>query len=284
MSATLRSALRDATDRLSGISETPRLDAELLMAHAVGLGRSAILLNQSEMAVPDGFWAMLERRIGNEPVAYITGVQAFWDLELAVTPDVLIPRADSETLIEMAVATFSGREDELRILDLGTGSGALLLAALSAFPGATGIGMDTSAPALAVARGNAERLGFGDRCEWLHRDWNDTGWEDSLGRFDLVLCNPPYVEDEADISPMVSDHEPNSALFAGPEGLDDYRILIPKIPALLEPGGCAIFEIGYTQAEAVSNLASSAGLSTEMRHDLAGNPRALRFSLGIGIA
>jgi release factor glutamine methyltransferase len=284
MTATLRSALRDATDRLSGFSETPRLDAELLMAHAVGLDRSAMLLNQSELAVPDGFWPMLERRMANEPVAYITGIQAFWDLELAVTPDVLIPRADSETLIDMAVATFAGREGALRMLDLGTGSGALLLAALSALPEATGIGIDESLAALAVARANAERLGFRDRCEWLHRDWNRAGWAESLGRFDLVLCNPPYVEDEADLSPMVSDHEPNSALFAGPEGLDDYRILIPQIPALLEPGGCAIFEIGHTQAEAVSNLASNAGLSTEMRRDLAGNPRALRFSLGIGMA
>ncbi|MBL0925480.1 MAG: peptide chain release factor N(5)-glutamine methyltransferase [Sphingomonadaceae bacterium] len=284
MSVTVRSALRDATNRLAAVSETPRLDAELLMAHALGAGRSAMLLDQSELAVPDGFWKMLERRAGNEPVAYITGVQGFWDIELVVTPDVLIPRADSETLIDMAIEALAGRAGSLRILDLGTGSGALLLAAFSAFPEATGIGIDQSLSALAVARSNAERLECQERCVLLHRDWNCSGWAESLGKFDLVLCNPPYVEDKADLSPMVANYEPDSALFAGPEGLDDYRILIPQIPDLLAIGGCAIFEIGHTQAEAVSNLASRAGLSTEMRRDLAGNPRALRFSLGIGMA
>ena len=110
------------------------------------------------------------------------------------------------------------------------------------------------------------------------------GWRDGFGQFDLILCNPPYVEDDAALEPMVADHEPHSALFAGPEGLDDYHILIPQIPALLNAGGIAIFEIGHTQAEAVSDLASKAGLSTEMRRDLAGKPRALRFSLGIGVS
>ncbi len=276
----LAPALRDATARLTGVSATPRLDAELLMAHALGCERSELLLRQTDLALPEGFADLIERRLAHEPVAYITGRQAFWDIELMVTPNVLIPRADSETLIDAALES----PVPLRVLDLGTGSGALLLAALSAFPHASGVGIDASASALAVARDNAQRLGFGARSEWLHQSWRDAGWSDGLGLFDLILCNPPYVEENAALEPMVAAHEPHSALFAGPEGLDDYRILIPQIPTLLNAGGVAIFEIGHTQADAVSDLASKAGLSTEMRRDLAGKPRALRFSLGIGVS
>lgn len=278
----LPATLRDAAARLVTVSDTPRLDAELLMAHALGVARSAMLLQLADLAVPDGFASLVERRMRHEPVAYITGRQAFWDLELTVTPDVLIPRSDSETLIEAAVEAFAGRSGPERLLDLGTGSGALLLAALSVFPQATGTAIDASGGALAVASGNANALGFGGRSEWLHQSWRDDGWRDGLGRFDLVLCNPPYVEDDADLAPMVSAHEPHSALFAGRDGLDDYRILIPQIPSLLAPNGIAIFEIGHSQADAVSDLARQSGLSTEMRRDLAGKPRALRFSLGIG--
>lgn len=278
----LPAQLRDAAEQLASVSATPRLDAELLMAHALGLDRSDMLLRQGDLVVPDAFAHYLHRRMGHEPVAYITGWQAFWDLELAVTPDVLIPRADSETLIEMALEANAGQQSPSRILDLGTGSGALLLACLSLFPQATGIGIDASAAALAVAEANGERLGFGGRARWLHQSWHVTHWTTELERSDLILCNPPYVETNADLSPMVAAHEPHSTLFAGADGLDDYRILIPHIPDLLADGGVAIFEIGHTQADAVSDLASNAGLSTEMRRDLAGNPRALRFSLGIG--
>jgi release factor glutamine methyltransferase len=280
MNSAVKSVLRSATERLATISDTPRLDAELLMAHALGVERSEMLLRQADMTVPDGFAAMVERRLTHQPVAYITGRQAFWDLELAVTPDVLIPRADSETLIETALEG----PKPARVLDLGTGSGGLLLAALSAFPQASGVGIDASEAALAVAKGNADRLGFGARSKWLHRSWRDAGWSEGLGCVDLVLCNPPYVENDAELAPMVKAHEPHSALFAGADGLDDYRILIPQIPALLAPGGTAIFEIGHTQANAVHDLATASGLSTELRHDLAGKPRALRFSLGIGLS
>lgn len=258
------------------MSETARLDAELLMAHALGLSRSDMLLRQADLVEPDGFATLLERRVAHEPVAYITGGQDFWDLSFSVTPDVLIPRSDSETLIEAAIEAFAGREQSARILDLGTGSGALLLAALSMFHGAKGVGVDASANALAVARGNAQALGFAGRSEWLHLSWLDAGWTNALtAPFDLILCNPPYIETSADLAPMVAGHEPHSALFSGPEGLDDYTILLPHIPALLAPQGIAIFEIGHEQADAVSDLAANAGLSCEIRHDLAGKPRAL---------
>lgn len=283
-SNSVAASLRAATTQLSAVSETARLDAEILMAHALGLSRADMLMRQHDLAVPEGFAGFIERRAAAEPVAYIRGRQEFWDLTLTVTPEVLIPRGDSETLIETALEAFDGRAEPMRVLDLGTGSGALLLAALSVFPDACGVGVDASETALAVAADNANRLGFGERAEFKHLCWCDAGWVAGLGQFDLILCNPPYVEDGAALDATVVLYEPLSALFAGPTGLNDYRTLIPQIPALCAEGGMAIFEIGHTQADDVSKLASKAGLSTEMRRDLAGKPRCLRFLLGIAQA
>lgn len=277
----LAPVLREATAALEGISPTPRLDAELLLAHALLMDRSAMLLRQHDINAPDSYAGLLARRMADEPVAYITGVQAFWDLELCVTPDVLIPRSDSETLLEAAVDWFGEDNAPLHIADLGTGSGALLLAALSIFPDAVGIGLDASADALKVASDNARRLRFADRAQFERRDWTKADWTKGLGQFDLILCNPPYIEDAATLAPMVSDHEPHSALFAGADGLNDYRILIPSLRHLLHAGGVAFFEIGYNQADSVRALGAEAGYLTELRHDLAGNPRVMRFSLGI---
>ena len=277
-------SLRAATAQLSAVSDTARLDAEILMAHALGLSRADMLMRQHDLEVPKGFAGLIERRAAAEPVAYIRGQQGFWDLALTVTPDVLIPRGDSETLIEAAIEAFDGRAGPIRVIDLGTGSGALLLAALSVFPKARGIGIDASETALAVAADNAKRLGFGERAEFKHLSWCDAGWSAGLGQFDLILCNPPYVDDGAALDATVVLYEPLSALFAGPMGLNDYCILIPQIPALLASGGAAVFEISHTQTDDVSKLASTAGLSTEMRRDLAGKPRCLRFSLGINQA
>ena len=273
--------LRDATDALTEVSATPRLDAELLMAHALGIDRSEMLLRQHDLDAPAGFAAMLARRVADEPVAYITGMQAFWDLDLHVTPDVLIPRSDSETLIEVAVAAFADADAPARILDLGTGSGALLLAGLSVFGAAEGVGIDASAAALAVASGNATRLKLGDRANFERRDWTLEGWADGLGQFDLILCNPPYIEEDTPLAPMVARHEPHSALFAGPDGLRDYRILLKTLEKLLKTNGFAIFEIGFNQSKTVAKLGTEAGFSSELTHDLSGNPRVLRFSLGI---
>ena len=268
-------ALRDAAKQLTASSRTPRLDAELLMAHALERSREDMLLRLHDLSVPDGFAELLERRAAGEPIAYILGTQDFWDLTLDVTPDVLIPRPDSETLIEAARDVFADNPPR-RIADLGTGSGALLLAALRVFPQAEGIGVDASAAALAVARGNAERHGLSPRAAFALADWRQPGWADALGGpLDLILCNPPYVESGAALPASVRGFEPHSALFAGPEGLDDYAVLIPQFASMLAPGGIAIVEIGHEQAEAVSALAATHRLGAALRRDLAGKPRAL---------
>jgi release factor glutamine methyltransferase len=275
--AELAAALAEAAQSLQTCSDTPRLDAELLMAHALGLDRSTMLLRMRDLSVPADFEALIARRLAHEPVAYIRGKQEFWNLCLAVTPDVLIPRGDSETLIDAALRQFDSRPPA-RILDLGTGSGALLLGTLSLFPKAQGVAIDASAKALTVAQNNADVLGFAPRSTFLHRSWHDSGWAESLGTFDLILCNPPYVETTARLAPQVRDYEPASALFAGTDGLDDYKCLIPQIPGLLNAGGIAIFEIGKGQESAVGDMAAAQGLAVQRHPDLAGIVRALSLS------
>jgi release factor glutamine methyltransferase len=276
-------ALREAAARLSNVSDTARLDAEVLMAEALHVSRSELLLRHMDEAVPEAFAAMIERRLRHEPVAYIVGHQEFYGLDLEVTPDVLIPRADSETLVEAARKAFGDKGPE-RILDLGTGSGALLLAALTIWHEAEGTGIDRSPGALSVASANAGRLGLAGRCELLMRDWTQGNWAEGLGRFGLILANPPYVEQDAELSPSVRDFEPAGALFSGDDGLDDYRILIPQLCALLVENGVAVLEIGAMQDNLVSEIAAEAGFSTQLHKDLAGRPRALELRLGLGKA
>jgi len=267
-------ALHWAAEQLSNTADTARLDAEILMAHALGVTRSELLLRHMRDAAPANFAALIERRARHEPVAYITGEQEFYGRTFAVSSAVLIPRADSETVIE-AARDAMGEKSPRRILDLGTGSGALLLTVLAELPEADGIGIDASRAALAVAARNAERLGLSERAEMREADWARPGWADPLGRFDLIIANPPYVEDSAQLDPSVHDYEPHGALYSGPEGLEDYRTLIPQLPALLEPGGIAVLEIGHAQAGAVSAIAATAGFTAELRRDLAGRARAL---------
>ena len=269
----VRTALVSAALQLAATSLTARLDAELLMAHALGTTREAMLLHHLDTPAPAAFAPLLARRARGEPVAYITGRRDFWTLTLAVTPVVLIPRADSETLIEAAIAHFAGRAPN-RILDLGTGSGALLLAALDEWPGASGIGIDRSAAALEVARGNAEALGFADRARFAARDWA----EGIAERFDLVLCNPPYVEHDEPLPRDVAGYEPHGALFAGHDGLACYRALAPQFPRLIAPGGVACVEIGSRQADEACAILAAPGLTLAIRRDLGGNNRCLTLA------
>ncbi len=269
---TVADAVREAAQRLSVTSDTARLDAELLMAHALGTTRSDLLMRHMREPAPASFAALVERRSANEPVAHILGRQEFFGLDFAITEDTLIPRGDSETIVQAALDSAG---PDARVLDMGTGSGALLLAFLSERPAAKGIGIDISPTALAVAQGNSEALGLANRAEFRVASWLDDGWTDDLGKFDLILCNPPYVEDDAELDPDVRNFEPASALFAGPEGLDDYRVVIPQLCKLLSPEGIAVLEIGWKQAGAVSEIASESGFQTELRQDLAGRPRVL---------
>ncbi len=263
-------ALSSAARRLADISDTPRLDAELLMAHALGVERGALLLDPARFGAPDDFGGLVARRMAHEPIAYIVGYRDFWTIRLAVGPGVLIPRPDSETLIEAAVQYF-GAAGPKRILDLGTGPGTLLLAALAEWPAATGLGVDAGEAALTFARANADALNLADRAAFRTGDWAD-GVE---GPFDLILCNPPYIADSEELMPDVAGFEPASALFAGADGLDDYRRIIPALPRLLAPGGAAILEIGHRQRISVSELAEAAGFAVACKQDLGGRDRAL---------
>lgn len=277
---TVAEALREAAAALAASSDTPRLDAELLMALAMGKSRSDILLRHMHDTPPKTFAAMIERRMAHEPVAYILGRQEFYGLEFRVTRETLIPRADSELLVAIAIAA---RPDALSILDCGTGTGALLLATLTGIPSASGIGIDISAKALDVADHNVWALKLAHRTGLIEADWTARGWTKKLRgkQFDLILANPPYVEDNADLAPSVRDYEPAGALFAGPQGLDAYRVLVPQLPALLAPGGIALVEIGSRQAEAVSAIARAAGMAVRLHRDLADRPRALELSAEI---
>ena len=264
-------ALADAARQLEPTSDTARLDSELLMAEALHIDRDKLILSPPKRAVPDRFWEMVERRKRGEPIAYITGRRAFWNIELHVGPGVLVPRPDSEVLISSAIEHFEGSGGPARILDLGTGPGTLLLAALDIWPNATGIGVDVSRQALSYAAANARRLGFDSRATLRLGDWADGIAE----RFDLLLCNPPYVADGAELGPGVAEFEPDEALFAGEEGLGAYRVLAPQLPKLLNAGGLAAVEIGPSQASAVVELLARDGLQASVAKDLGGRDRTV---------
>lgn len=267
----LRTALAEAAARFA-FSPTARLDAELLMAHAIGIDRNRLLLDM-DRPVPPGFAALVERRAGHEPVAYITGTRGFWTIDLAVGPGALVPRPDSETLLIAAAAHFGARAPA-SVLDLGTGPGTLLLAALDEWP-ARGLGIDRSPEVLGYAVRNAAALGMRDRATFALGDW--AAAIDAC--FDLILANPPYIGIDEPLPDEVRGHEPAAALFAGADGLDDYRILARQLPRLIAAGGCAAVEIGHTQAAAVSALFAEQGLDSVVHRDLGTRDRCLLVTL-----
>ena len=268
---TIPRALSRATNELAHVSDTPRLDVELLMAEALHIDRDKLILSPPQRDAPERFFEMMERRKSGEPIAYITGRRAFWNIELHVGPGVLIPRPDSEVLIASALVHFEGAESPQRILDLGTGPGTLLLAALDLWPQSTGLGVDVSRKAMSYAAANARRLGFENRVKLKEGDWAKGVSE----TFDLILCNPPYVAEDAELGPGVREYEPDEALFAGKEGLDAYRELAPQLPRLLNKGGLAAVEIGHDQAEPVTALLARDGLQARVANDLDVRSRAV---------
>ncbi|MBA4042179.1 MAG: peptide chain release factor N(5)-glutamine methyltransferase [Sphingobium sp.] len=267
----VRAALAQATAALMEVSPTARLDAELLMAHALGISRSAMLLDALECEVPVAFKALVARRLRHEPIAHLTGMRGFWTIDLEVGPGALVPRADSETLIEAAVAHFAGTAGPFNILDLGTGPGTLLLAALDQWPAARGLGVERSAAARGYALRNVARLGMAARAHVIGGDWATA----VAGQFDLVFSNPPYVADADCLPREVADYDPAEALFGGEDGLDAYRLIVPALPDLIAPGGIAVLEIGATQGDAVSEMVRAAGLVPSLRCDLGDRARAV---------
>ena len=261
--------------------ENPRLEARLLLAHALGVSAVQLLRERPDVAAGP-FQALVARRAAHEPMALILGRQEFWSLEFAVSGVTLVPRPDSETLIEAAMASLPDVGRVSRILDLGTGTGCLLLAALTEFPAAFGTGVDRVPAAAELARANARALGLSHRSAFVCADWAAP----IGGRFDLLLCNPPYVRtaDIAGLMPEVALHEPSGALDGGADGLAAYRLLLRGVSRLLAPDGVAIFEIGAGQASEVAALAEVAGLAWSTRDDLAGIPRAIVLRRNPGFA
>ena len=244
--------------------DSARLDARLLWQQA------QLPLPQGEGGIEERFEALIQRRLDREPVAYIVGRKEFWSLDFVVGPGVLVPRPDTETLIEQALRLYPDRNAPLRIADLGTGSGAILVAALAEFPNATGIGFEAAPDAFAYAGRNAARHA-GPRAEI-----RAVGWNTATGPFDLVFSNPPYIPavDIESLAPEVRDHEPRAALDGGADGLEAHRGLSRLLPRILAPGGYALLEIGIGQAAAMEQMFPGLEL-VRITPDMSGIPRCV---------
>ncbi len=282
-SDTLGSALGRAAERLAQAAVPgARMDARLLLAEASGLDAAVIFGHPERSLAPDAarrLDRLARRRAAGEPLAHILGVREFWSLPFHVSADVLIPRPDTETVVEAVLGWIGGKDGSLRILDLGTGSGCLLLALLSERPEATGVGVDVSTKALHVARRNAHALGLAGRARFVAADWG----RGLVGRFDIVVANPPYVADSelAGAAAEVARFEPRLALAGGKDGLDCLRALIPELPRLLADDGAFFLEVGAGQAPAAARILHQNRLEiTDIKHDLSGIPRCLVASWG----
>ncbi len=260
--------------------DSPQADARLLLSHVTKLTPTDLVLHHARLLTAkeaDDLTLLASRRINREPIARILGEQEFFGLTFRLTPACLVPRPDSEVLVEAALALCP--QDRGTLLDLGTGPGTLLLAFLSRKPGWRGIGIDLSAEACATAKANAERLGLSDRATIIHGSWTTP----VSSTFDCILTNPPYIPtaDCQDLDPEVRNHDPRLALDGGTDGLSAYRDLAREIPAKLVTGGLLFVEAGLGQAEAITRLFVEQGLTFKaIRHDLAGIARCVIFADG----
>ena len=276
---TIGALRRDLARRLATAGlEAPELEARLLLAQAVGCPPAALLSHADEVpepAVVAAMEALLARRLAGEPAARLLGRREFWSLDFVLTPDTLVPRPDTETVVEAALAALPERDAPVRILDLGIGSGAILAALLVERPNAFGVGVDVSEGAARAARDNLARAGLTGRSAVLVGSWGAA----LTGGFDLVVSNPPYIPTDviAGLSREVRLHDPERALDGGADGLDAYRAVACALPALLVRGGRAVLELGIGQEAAVAALVKSHGLGLlgTARVDLGGIPRAL---------
>ena len=280
---TLREIRLDAVRLLEEAGcDTARLDVDLLMEAAMGLSKLDIILEPdlkaSEKQTED-LEKLLTRRIAREPISQILGEKEFWSLTFKVNRHCLTPRPDSETLVEAALKAISDKKIPLKILDLGTGSGCLLLSLLSELPNSSGVGVDMSERALAVATENAERFGLLTRCKFILSDWAEQLPPSS--RFDIILCNPPYIAmgEKAELSPDVREYEPHSALFATDEGYREYMRLLEIIPRLAITGTAVFLEIGHTQGQRVAEMFNKTkAKNIRIIQDLAGRDRCVAFN------
>ncbi|GAA0642733.1 peptide chain release factor N(5)-glutamine methyltransferase [Brevundimonas lenta] len=258
---TLLTAWKAAQARLKdGRIDSPSIDARLLLEVAAGCSRTDILADPYRVVTPDQQALLdgyIDRRLKREPVSRILGRKGFWKIMLNVTPDVLSPRPDTETILDVVMLAFQPHQ-AFTLIDLGTGSGAILLATLAERAGARGVGTDVSTEALAVARENAANLDLDNRCDFIRTEWAAGFGEHS---FDLVVSNPPYIPsgDIPGLDPEVRDHDPHLALDGGPDGLEAYRELAPEIMRILKPGGTFAVEIGWDQGPQVKALFEAAG-------------------------
>jgi release factor glutamine methyltransferase len=278
VSQTIAALRREIAGKLQAISDSAALDARMLVAHAMGITPDAVLFRDDEEAggtVALRVANLAQRRLHGEPVARIVGEKEFYGLTFGVSPATLVPRPDTETLVD-AVLEVVDRDAAVAILDLGTGSGAILLALLSQLPNAAGVGVDTSADALATASDNARRLGLETRAAFAVGDWA----RGLATEFAIVVSNPPYIEhgEIATLAVDVRDYDPHMALDGGHDGLDAYHAILLDLDRVLAEGGVAFLEIGYGQGDAIVALAAEHGFRVTFRRDLAGIERVAILS------
>ena len=269
--------LQQAREALVAVAgESAGLEARLLAAHAWGMTPEMLVREAETVGDAAAFQTLLARRLRREPMAQILGMKPFWRDVFRVTADVLTPRADSETMIDLLLRLRADKAAALRLLDLGTGSGCLLLSALREYPHARGMGADQSDAALAVAQHNASALGLTERVDFVRSDWCSA----VAGMYDVVLSNPPYIA-TADIASLDEDvrvYEPRGALDGGADGLDCYRAILSQVQPHLVAGGLLLFEVGMGQADDVAALGAAQGLQLlEITNDLAGIARVVAF-------